>query len=367
MVYLDHNSTTPLSSKAKQAMLGLACQPLNPSSIHGQGRNAKFILEEARSSILESFGFNQNYNLLFTSSGTEANNLVMKNFYAAEILISAIEHLSIYAHQKYNPAVKIIKVDRYGLLDLEHLESLLQSASPKALISVMYVNNETGVIQNLHDVISIAKNFQALVHSDFSQVPGKINFQHAKGYDLDFITISGHKFGGPLGCAGLFYKKNLQLAPEIIGGGQEKGLRSGTENVFGAVGLAAAAQEIADLEHLAYVKNLRDSLEQNLISYCPDAQIVSKDAARVCNTSMIMMPNVASVAQLVQFDLKGFAVSSGSACSSGKVDTSHVLLAMSYTLEQANNAIRISLSRHNTAYEIDAFCQTWKEIHDKYN
>ena len=335
MIYLDHNSTTPLSLRAKEAMLGFGQNPLNPSSIHGFGRDAKFMLEEARNSILESFGACENYNLLFTSSGSEANNLVLKNFYTKEILISAIEHLSIYAHKKYHPTIKIINVDCHGQLDLDHLENMLQKAEPGALISVMYVNNETGVIQDLDNIIKIARKFSALVHSDFSQVPGKMSFKLAQ-YDLDFVTISGHKFGGPLGCAGLFYKKNLQLAPEIIGGGQEKGLRSGTENVFGAVGMAAAALELNNLERIAYIKNLRNKLEQNIMSYCLDVQIVSKDAARVGNTSMIIMPNVQSQSQLVQFDLKGFAVSSGSACSSGKVETSYVLQAMHYSVHQAS-------------------------------
>jgi cysteine desulfurase len=366
MIYLDHNSTTHLSLRAKEAMLRFTDKPLNPSSVHSLGRNAKFILEEARSAILRSLNFEKDYNLLFTSSGTEANNLVMKNFYTTEILISAVEHFSIYLHKKYNSAIKVINVDHNGLLDIEHLESLLQNVRPGALISVIYVNNETGVIQNLHDVIKVAKNFQALVHSDFSQALGKTNFQ-SKRYDLDFITVSGHKFGGPHGCAGLLYKKNLQLAPEIIGGGQERGLRSGTENVFAAIGMAEAAKELEDLEHLVYVETLRNKLEQNILSHCPDIQIASKNAARACNTSMIMMPNAASQLQLVQFDLRGFAISSGSACSSGKIDTSHVLLAMNYSKKQASNAIRVSLNKHNTYDEIDGFCQTWKEIFDKYN
>jgi cysteine desulfurase len=370
MIYFDHNSTTTLSQNAYIAM-GEVMQkmPLNPSSVHSYGRSAKFILEQARRNILASLGATKEYNLLFTSSGTESNNLVLKNFYSDQILISAIEHLSIYEHVKYNQNINVIKVNEQGEVDLDHLESLLKNKnSTRCLVSIIYANNETGVLQDFASIIPLVKKYDAFIHSDFSQVVGKLEC-NLDDMNLDFITISSHKFGGPPGISALFYKKHLHLTPEMIGGGQEKGLRSGTENVVGAVGMAGALSDLnIDLaEKISYVKTLRDHLESKIKSFYPDVKIASYEASRLCNTSMIIMPNTLSQLQLIQFDLNGFAVSSGSACSSGKIGLSHVLSAMQYSREDADCAIRVSLNKSNTIEEVGSFCSLWEDIFLKHN
>jgi cysteine desulfurase len=370
MVYLDNNSTTILCDSAYDAMYDLAkTMPFNPSSVHSFGRKAKYVLEEARKTVLDNFNASERYDLVFTSSGSESNNLVLKNFYNEKIFISAIEHLSVYQHTKYHQNIGVIRVDREGLVDLQHLESLLQnSVGNKVLVSIIYANNETGVLQDFEQIIPIVKKYGALIHSDFSQAPGKLECDLDK-YDLDFVTISAHKFGGPVGVAGLFYNKAHHLIPEIIGGGQERGVRSGTENVIGAVGMAAAVSQVnKDLPGaINYVKMLRDTLESKIKDFYGKVKIASYNTDRLCNTSMIMMPNVESQLQIIQFDMNGFAVSAGSACSSGKIGLSHVLSAMKYDEQDAACAIRISLNKNNTINDVSSFVELWQAIFEKHN
>lgn len=361
MIYLDHNSTTFLNPKALEAVRLHANRiPLNPSSVHQCGREARMLLEEARSGSINSLNAS-NYNLVFTSSGTESNNLVLKNFYQDQIFISSVEHLSVYEHVKYNTNISLIPVDNEGLIDLESLEHMLKNRqNPIALVSVIYANNETGVIQNLGEIIKIVREYDALIHSDFSQAIGKI-YVNLNNYDLDFVTISGHKFGAMVGIAGLFYKKSHHLIPDMIGGGQEKGMRSGTQNVLGAISMAVALEDlIADLQE-DYVQDLRDTLEQKILDFYPEVQIASYKALRLPNTSMIVMPGCQSQKQVIYFDLNGFAVSAGSACSSGKITSSRILEAMNYGANSACG-IRISLSKTNAMSEIENFANSWNKL-----
>jgi len=363
MIYFDHNSTTPLSDRAKQAMLEfMNAEPTNASSIHSFGRKAKMVLEDGRKLIAGNMSADKNYNLLFCASGTEANNLVLKNFYQDQIFISNIEHVSVLDHIKYCPSIKTINVDLHGKLDLEHLEdSLKKAGKERILLSVIYANNEPGVLQEMSAITSLAKQYGAFVHSDFSQVPGKLQC-NLDETDLDFVTISAHKFGGPIGIAGLLYKKNLHLIPQIIGGGQEKGLRSGTENILGVVGMAAASYNENIKKDIELIGDLRQYLESKIKAICPQVKIASQKAPRLCNTSMIVMPNIESQLQIVSFDLKGVAVSSGSACSSGKIGYSHVLQALGFSQQDSRCAIRVSLASSNSRDEVDFFCQVWQEI-----
>jgi cysteine desulfurase len=365
MIYFDNNSTTLLSPRAATVMAEMARSiPLNPSSIHSYGRKAKFILEEARQSILNSFSALKNYSLTFTGSGTESNNLVLKNFYSNQIFISAIEHLSVYEQRKYSDNISLVQVDHQGRLDLNHLELMLKNRkSDRCLVSVIYANNATGVLQDFDKIVPLVRQYGAFMHTDFTQAPGKLKFK-LDDNDFDFVTVSSHKFFGPIGIGGLFHKKGIHLGPQMVGGGQEKGLRSSTENVIGAVGMATAAAEMnINLEqNIAYISSLRDAMEDRLRKFYPDIKIASQAANRICNTSMILMPGVESRLQLIQFDLRGFAVNSGSACSSGKTMLAHVLSAMNYSNEDASCAIRISLSKHNTLQEVNAFCDIWEDI-----
>ncbi|AVP87448.1 hypothetical protein phytr_5010 [Candidatus Phycorickettsia trachydisci] len=364
MIYLDHNSTTFLNQKVLEALKPYADSlPLNPSSVHQYGREARALFEEARFGVINSLNAS-NYNLVFTSSGTEGNNLVLKNFYQDQIIISAIEHLSVYEHIKYNDNISLIPINDQGLVDLEALEQALKNRkNSRALVSIIYANNETGVIQNLTEIIKIVRDYEALIHSDFSQAVGKMHV-NLNNYDLDFVTISGHKFGSMVGIGGLFYKKSHHLIPDMIGGGQEKGMRSGTQNVLGALSMAIALEDaILDLKE-EYIQDLRDTLEQKILDFDPEVQIASNKALRLPNTSMIIMPGCQSQKQIVYFDLNGFAVSAGSACSSGKITSSRVLEAMNYGVDSACG-IRVSLAKTNTMDEIENFAHSWNKLYKR--
>jgi cysteine desulfurase len=365
MIYFDHNSTTFLSSKALKAINDVSSLALNPSSLHSCGRKARELLEQAREQILANFNASKKYDLLFTSSGTESNNLVLRNFYDGQILISAIEHLSVYEHLKHNQNISVIPVNSNGILDLECLKQQLQNLrakdSKKILVSIIYANNETGVLQDLPSISAITKEYGALLHSDFSQAFGKIACD-LDSLEIDFITISAHKFGGPSGIAGLFYKKNLNLAAQMLGGRQEKGMRSGTQNVAAAVGMAAASYQENLLLQSKYVETLRNKLEDLIQNMAPTAVIASKNAARLPNTSMLSMPGVESQLQVISFDLRGFAISNGSACSSGRIGPSHVIQNYGYAQDLRASFIRVSLASSNTQQEIELFSRHWWEI-----
>ena len=377
-LYFDYNSTTPICQEAKSKMNELLNESSfhNSSSVHSYGRKAKLMLEEARIDLLKSFNASK-YDLAFVASGTEANNLILDNFKEDSIFISQIEHLSIYRHIEYKNNIKTIRVNREGILDLDHLDNLLKTAcssnnlennsnnnSRRFLVSVMMANNETGVIQPMKEILDIVRRYGAFLHSDCAQVIGKINLDF-DDMDLDFASISGHKFGGPTGSGALLYKKEHKLTPLIIGGGQEKGLRSGTENLFSIVGMAAAAASIKSnyLDHASNIGKLRDLIEEKIKSICPDVKIPSRDVSRLANTSVLIMPAVNNQLQLVRMDLNNISVSSGSACSSGKTYGSHVLKAMNYNEEEIYNAIRISLGPLNKVKDVEIFCKVWENIY----
>lgn len=368
MIYMDHNATTPIRPAVMDKMMECGFLPLNPSSVHSNGRQSKYLIEMSRLAIAKLLHFDNNfkdYQVTFTATGTEANNLVLYNYQDADIFLSSIEHLSIFQWGKLFPNVQLIKVDRDGIVDLEDLNRKLSlSGNNKKLLSVMLANNETGVIQPLAEIAKIAKNYGAVIHSDLVQAIGKIKVDIIS-LGIDFATISGHKFGGPAGAAALISKSKHHLKPIIIGGGQERGLRSGTENVLAIIGLGEAA-EIALVETNKYASimgGLRSKIEQDLLQTFPNIEIVGVKANRLPNTSLLINASKAAHIQLIAFDIRGVAVSSGSACSSGKVNKSHVLSAMGYCDEQAKSAIRISLGYTNTQKDIEEFLKIYKEVY----
>ncbi|ADE30017.1 cysteine desulfurase family protein [Rickettsia prowazekii] len=367
MIYLDHNATTFIDPRVKEYIISLMDKELNPSSAHTSGRFAKNIIETARSQIATSLGItmSREYNITFTSSGTESNNLIMKNFYDGDIFISAIEHLSIYNHINYAPNIKIIRVNKQGLVDLEHLEDLLsQSNASKKLVSVMIANNENGVLQDIAAISKITKKYNAKFHSDLVQSFGKISL-NIKELGLDFATISGHKIGGGHGCGALISNSNFQLIPIIIGGGQEKSVRSGTENVLAIAGFGLAAEfRRKDIsKNYIKIRYLQERLEQKLKEYS-NVNIISNNVARLANTTLITVDNTDAQVKLIGFDLRNICVSSGSACSSGKISKSHVLTNMGIREEEARSSIRISLSHTNTISDIKAFIKAFEEIYE---
>lgn len=368
MIYLDYNATTPLREEAKQIMFDLAGMPLNPSSIHGMGRKAKSAIERARMQVAELLGIKDHmreYNITFTSSGTEANNLILSNYIDGEIFISNIEHSSISKVAEFFDNITFINVTGDGLLDCNDLhDKLSQSTAKKKLVSVMFANNETGVIQPLQEASIIAREYGAELHSDCIQAPGKIAIDIAK-LDLDFATISGHKFGGPVGVGALISKAEFFLKPLIFGGGQEKSIRSGTENVLAIAGMGKVA-ELACLEfeeNAKKMKEVRDYFEIKLREQFPHLQIIAQNMPRLANTSLFFNKGKSAETIVISLDLKGIAVSSGAACSSGRVAASKVLKAMGYSDDEAASAIRVSIGPKTSKEEIDQLLFSLNEIY----
>ncbi len=350
-IYLDHNATSPLRETARQAMLTALELHGNASSIHAEGRQAHALLDDAREVIGRALGAIAPM-VVFTSGGSEANNLALKGAPAKRLIVSAIEHPSVLeAARVSGRQVEILPVDSRGIVDLFVLDHLL-ATGPRALVSIMLANNETGVIEPLRDVVSVAHKHGALVHCDAVQALGKIAVNFGL-LGVDTLSVSAHKLGGPQGAGALLIRDRLALEPLIHGGGQELRRRAGTENIAAISGFAAAIQE-KTLE----IKNLRDHLESGL----EGAVIFGAEAERLPNTSCFAMPGLAAETALMALDLAGFAVSSGSACSSGKVAKSHVLAAMGVTPDLAGSAIRVSFGWTTTAQDIEQFISAWAKL-----
>jgi cysteine desulfurase len=371
MIYFDHNATTIVHAEVKKLAISLMDKPLNPSSIHTNGREARAILEKARKQVAKSIGIAPNskdYQITFTSCGTESDNWILSNYSDGDVFVSSIEHAAILEEAQSLPNIQKIKVNIDGIVDLEDLRRLLsQSKNPKKLVSVMMANNETGVIQPIKEIVKIAKEFGAQVHSDCVQAFGKIEF-NIVDVGLDFATISSHKIGGLPGAAALVSKSEFTLKPMIVGGGQEKKMRSGTENVIAIAGFGLAAElACQELEiRTNKVRKLRDKLEAAIAKDFPQVKIIGSSSPRLPNTSLIIAPNNSdsdTQGKIMKFDLKGFAVSSGSACSAGKIGKSLVLMAMGLDYQDASSAIRVSLSHYNSEAEIDAFIKAFREIY----
>ncbi len=361
-VYADYNATAPISENVKKSIFEvLLKQTLNPSSLHKRGQEARKILQDARDNVRGAIGVSSDKEIVFTSGATEANNLVMRGIAGYLHIISAIEHPSIL-NSACNPY--IIPVNQEGIVDFLELEKILSELKGnKAIVSVMMANNETGGIQPIEEIAEIAHKFGAICHTDTAQSVGKIKV-NMEDLGVDLLTLSAHKFGGVAGSGVLIFNKELAIEPIIIGGGQEKGFRGGTENIVAIAGLSAALQNIPDLlSKMDEVKELRDQLECELLNLASDIRIFGKNSKRLPNTSFIYMPGVKSDVQLMHFDLNHIAVSNGSACSSGKVEPSHVLLAMGATKEQAECSIRISIGPETKPQDIKKIVDCWYNIY----
>jgi cysteine desulfurase len=357
-VFLDHNATTPLRPAVIAAMVEVMGEAGNPSSVHAQGRAARRRVETARRQVAAAIGLPAGGEIVFTSGGTEANHLALKGLKAdGRVLRSAIEHDSVRAAL---PDAVEIPVTAAGIVDLAALERLL--AEGAALVSVMAANNETGVLQPIADVVRLAHAAGALVHCDAIQILGKAPFDMAAS-GVDLATVSAHKLGGPQGVAALALAPKVPVRALTTGGGQEKGYRAGTENVAGIVGFGLAAEAaVAELDAYRRLGPLRDRLAARLVEIDPAAAVFGASAPRVANTLSIAMPGVKAETQVMALDLAGIGVSAGSACSSGKVRTSHVLTAMGVASDLAAAAIRISLGRDTTVEDIDRLIEAWAAL-----
>lgn len=363
MIYLDHNATSTLRPSIAQAMDAIAREPLNASSIHGAGRRARKLLEDARHTIAQHLSVFPN-EIIFLSSATEANITVLRSFAADwPMLTSPIEHASMGKAGRLLGASKL-EVDAQGVVKLDNLEEKLTALGRPALVSVMLANNETGAIQPIAEIARIVHTHGGLLHCDAVQALGKIPIDCGL-LNIDMLSLCAHKAGGPVGVGALIVRGETPIKPLFLGGGQELGRRAGTENIPGIVGFAALVKEVADCHESAEMQRLRDQLQASLQAAAPDAIVFSGAVDRLPNTLQLTMPQVSSETQLMHFDLAGMAVSAGSACSSGRVEASHVLLAMGVAKDVAQTAIRISLGWNTTQADIDAFAASWIGLYQR--
>lgn len=338
-------------------MSAAAVEVGNPSSVHAFGRAARRIAEDARRQVAALLAVGPEA-VVFTSGGTEANNLALRGCGRPRILASAVEHPSVL---EAADAVESIPVNAEGLIDLDALRAMLNEGD-RAVVSVMLANNETGVIQPVAEVAAIARAAGALFHCDAVQGAGRLPVE-INALAADMVTLSAHKIGGPKGVGALIVGDAIQIRPLIRGGGQERGRRSGTENLPGIAGFgAAAALAETEREGVGRLATLRDRLEAGLLKTVPGARVIAGNVARLANTSCIALPGVSAETQVMALDLAGFAVSAGSACSSGKVKASHVLRAMGLGDEIAGCAIRISLGAGNDEDQVDAFIAAYGDF-----
>jgi len=369
-VYLDWNATTPLRPEAKAAMAHAWEIGGNPSSVHAEGREARRLMEEARAAVASAVGAAP-ADVIFTSGGTEANSLALtpgmrrgKGPAVERLLASAIEHTSVMAGGRFAiDAIRTIGVTRAGVVDLDHLRSLLDG--PPALVSIMLANNETGAIQPVAEAAELVHEAGGLLHVDAIQALGKVPFDLAS-IGADLLSLSAHKVGGPKGVGALVLVDGLEgLTPLLRGGGQEKGRRAGTEDVAGVAGFGAAIRSaLAGRGHEAdRERGLRTRLEAGLTE-TPGTLVFAREAERLPNTVLFAIPGVRAETAVIGFDLAGVAVSAGSACSSGKVQPSHVVEAMGYGGELAQGAVRLSLGWSTTEADIESALQAWRKLAD---
>ncbi len=361
-IYLDYNATAPIRPEVIELMCKIMDTVGNASSVHEPGRQARQRVETARQQVANLVSASVK-NVIFTGSGTEADNLALQGFLPRHLIVSGIEHGAILAPALLlDPYASIVKVGSQGQLDLASLEAALSASDGPALVSLMLANNETGVIQPVAEAAEIAHAHNALVHCDGIQGAGKIPLD-INQLGVDFLSLSGHKFGGPQGVGALVMREDRPVLAQMVGGGQEMGRRSGTENVAGITGFGEAARLAADeLERFAALTKMRDRIEEQLAEVAPSRKVIGSDVSRLPNTSCVTMPGVRSDTQVMALDLAGISVSAGSACSSGKVSASHVLDAMGMELDEAMTAIRISLGRNTTEDEINRFVEAWSLI-----
>jgi cysteine desulfurase len=367
--YFDWNATAPLRPEARNAILAAFETVGNPSSVHAEGRAARALVETARAQVAELIGADPR-GVIFTSGGTEANMLALIPAIEVDgvrnprggLFVTTIEHPSVRAGGRFGAVIDLpVKAD--GIVCRQSLEQRLVRAE-HPLVSVMFVNNETGIIQPIREVAGITHAAGGLLHVDAVQAAGKISCD-IKVLSADLMTVSGHKLGGPQGTGALVLRDGIHITDQLLkGGGQERGARAGTENVAGIAGFgaacAAAVTELAATN--SRLSALRGRLEAQLRDISPAAVIFGEDVARVPNTTLVALPGLKAETAVIAFDLAGVAVSSGSACSSGKVAASHVLAAMGIDPALARGAIRLSLGWSTTEVDIDRLLNAWTHV-----
>lgn len=354
--YLDYNATAPIRPEVLSCMAAWEGVPLNPSSPHALGKQAKSLIHHARQDVLSSAG-GEGADLYFTSGGTESNGLVLNGPWD-HIFCSATEHASTYQH----PRATKVPVLSSGILDLDALKACLEKTSgQRVLVSVHAANNETGIVQPLEEIVKIAHHYGALVHSDGVQLFGKMPLSFEKT-QLDFLSLSSHKVGGPQGVGALVCRKGLALTPLFVGGGQEGKTRPGTENVRAIIGFGEAVKHF-DFPHMRKTEETLRGLEARLEDFFSARQIpffvIGKNEKRLPQTSNLGVSGASNQSQLIYLDLKDVGVSIGSACSSGTVKASHVLTNMAVPEEMRKASLRISAGWRTKEEDFLLFYRVW--------
>ncbi len=370
--YLDHNATSALRPQAAEAVLRALALPGNASSVHAEGRAARAAIEAAREQVAALVGAAAK-NVVFTSGGTEASATVLSpalrrpgGANARLLLVGAAEHPCVLdGHRFPADAVERIPVDANGIVDLAWLEARLGRAEGPVLVSIQAANNETGVLQPVAEAARVVRAAGGLLYSDAVQAAGKVPVNIA-ALGADVLTLSAHKLGGPKGVGAIVLaSEGVEIADRLLrGGGQERGARAGTENVAAIAGFGAAAEAAREAmtEDAARIRGLRDELEAELGRIAPDAVIFGAGVERLPNTVAFAVPGLRAETALIAFDLAGVAVSSGSACSSGKVKRSHVLQAMGVEPALAEGAIRVSLGWNSTKEDVFRFAKACESV-----
>ena len=371
--YLDWNATAPMREEAKAAFTAAVSRVGNPSSVHAEGRAARALIETAREQVAALVGA-QPGNVVFTASGTEANMLALTPAIEtadnkgprSRLFLSAIEHVSVRAGGRFpREGIEELLVRADGRLDLAALAAAI-AGTPRPLVSLMLANNETGIVQPVAEAGAIVHAAGGLIHVDAVQAAGRIPCDiTALGADL--LTLSAHKIGGAKGSGALIRaREDIHFTePLVRGGGQERGLRAGTENVPGiaAFGAAAAAARVGRAGEAAHMSRLRNELEVGLLAVTPDATVFGHETVeRLPNTTLFTVAGVKAETAVIAFDLEGVAVSSGAACSSGKVQPSHVLAAMGVSAPLQRGALRVSLGWNSTEADVEKFLGAWRKL-----
>jgi cysteine desulfurase len=374
-IYFDHNATTPVLPAVVEAMGAALREEFgNPSSVHHFGQRAKAVIDQARSSVAALLGADPS-EVVFTSGGTEGDNLAIRGTAEAlersgrrHLIGTTIEHEAVLntlkALGKRGSEITLLPVGESGIVSPDALKGALRDGT--ALVSVMHANNEIGTIQPIAELARLARERGAIFHTDAVQTAGKIPID-VKALGVDLLSISAHKFYGPKGVGAIWIRRGLRLLPNVTGGKQERNRRAGTENVAGIAGMGAAAElaRAKMAEESARVTPLRDRLEAGILQAVPGTVVNGALSPRVPNTTNISFDRIEAESLLIALDLEGIAVSTGSACSSGTLEPSHVLKAMGFPAHRTQNSIRFSLGASSTAADVDRVIAVLPGIVDK--
>jgi cysteine desulfurase len=371
-IYFDHAATTPVDPRVLEAMLPYFSESYgNPSELHRLGRQARAAVDEARAAVAAALGAGEK-EIVFTSGGTEADNLALLGYLArfqpGHLIVSAVEHPAIMetarALNRLGWAVDFVPVDGEGVVDVDAYEQAFRADT--RLASIMFANNVIGTLQPVAELARIAHEKGAVFHTDAVQAVGSLPVD-VGGLGVDMLSLSAHKLYGPKGVGALYVKRGTRLQPVLHGGGHERRLRSGTENVPGIVGLGAAITLATERipEVRPRLEALRDRLGKGVVELIPEVTYLGHPTRRLPGNVAFSVRYVEGESMLLQLDAQGFMVSSGSACASGSLEPSHVVLALGLGAEDAHGSMRASLGRENTEEEVDAFLEAFPPIVDK--